>query len=96
MLYRGTALAVAIGLALAWTASAPASQPVPDSANAAPGAKKDTSRRMCRSVVLTGTRMAKRYCRTQEEWEFESEKARRFHEEGQQNSRRDGEFNSPN
>jgi hypothetical protein len=54
----------------------------------------DPSRRVCRNLVRSGTRLSTRYCRTQAEWDEAGEGARRFLQEGQnEGSSRDGEMN---
>ena len=84
--------ALAMGLAGLWPVSASAAQaaaPAPE----APAKAKDPSARVCRTLVLTGTRMSTRYCRTQEEWDRDTEQAQRYVQKGQlHGSRRDGEM----
>lgn len=56
----------------------------------------DPSKRVCRNLMLTGSRMTKRFCQTQAEWDAQAERARRQLESGQLNgSSRDGQ-NIPN
>ena len=58
-------------------------------------AKPDKSKRVCRTVVISGTRLGERYCRTKEDWDRDTEKARRNLEDAQLNGyRRDGEANT--
>ena len=60
-----------------------------------PGAD-DRSRRLCRTVVPSGSRLGTRVCRPRADWESQREQTRRYVEDGQTNGyRRDGEFNSP-
>jgi hypothetical protein len=88
------AIALAVGIAAFGTGSAVAAYGASEAGDGGKSAKTDRSRRVCRSIVLSGTRMATRYCRTQEEWDRSSDKSRDFLLEGQmKNARRDGEFN---
>lgn len=101
MFHHPMILAVGMGFLGAGATSASALQAPPaatqitqaTAVQKAPSTKKDSSRRVCRSIVLSGTRMASRYCRTREEWDFDAERARRSLEKGQENARRDGEMN---
>jgi hypothetical protein len=101
MLHHPMILAMGVGLLGVGAASASAFQAPPAATPVAqattvqkvPSTKKDSSRRVCRSIVHSGTRMASRYCRTREEWDSDAERARRFLEDGQHNARRDGEMN---
>ena len=43
----------------------------------ATAAKKDTSKRVCRSVTPTGSRFTQRVCKTADQWQRDSEKAQR-------------------
>lgn len=82
-----TALVLAVGLA---TGSAGA-QGAPAVATEA---KPDKSKKVCRTIVTSGTRFSKRICRSQEDWEKDAEYAGRLLEKGQTyGSRRDGEMN---
>ena len=40
-------------------------------------AKKDTSKRVCRSVTPTGSRFTQRVCKTADQWQRDAEKAQR-------------------
>ena len=39
--------------------------------------KKDTSKRVCRSVTPTGSRFTQRVCKTAEQWQQDADKAQR-------------------
>lgn len=68
-----TIAALAIGLGALGSGTAFADEPA---ATAQPKkAKTDTSRRVCRSVVPTGSRMSSRICRTQAEWDRSMDKS---------------------
>lgn len=57
--------------------------------------KNDTSKRICRNIVQSGTRMSTRYCRTQAEWDRAAEKNQEFLLQGQMNGQhRDGDLNN--
>ena len=91
-----TASALAIGFGALWATPAFTGGSV--AAAAAEGQPKaapnDTSRRVCRNLIRSGTRLTTRYCRTQAEWDEAGESARRFLQEGQtEGSSRDGEMN---
>jgi hypothetical protein len=59
-----------------------------------PGSAADPSKKVCRNLVLTGSRMTKRFCRTQAEWDQSAAKAQDFLRDGQTDGyRRDGEMN---
>lgn len=49
--------------------------PAEASAKKAKSAKDDTSRRVCRAVVPTGSRLSTRVCRTQAQWDEAQRKA---------------------
>lgn len=85
----GSSLSLASGAA----AEAPADTVAATPAAAPANADQDKAKRVCRSVMLTGTRMSKRYCRTQAEWDHEAEMARRQLQDGQSNASRDGAMN---
>ena len=71
----GKRIMTVAALAMGWTTlgSAPA---LADGADDGSKAKKDdTSRRVCRMVVPTGSRMSGRICRTQAEWDAAMDKS---------------------
>ena len=68
-----TVAALAIGLGA--LGSGPAFAAGGDGASKPDKAKEDTSRRVCRSVVPTGSRMSSRICRTQAEWDAAMDKS---------------------
>jgi hypothetical protein len=86
---------LAIGFGALWAAPALAGEPSAAAAEAQPGAaRNDGSRRICRNVVRSGTRLSTRFCHTQAEWDAAGEGARRFLQDGQtEGSSRDGEMN---
>jgi hypothetical protein len=64
-----TASALALGFGALWAAPGLTSGSAP-AATAEPQPKaNDTSRRVCRNLVRSGTRLSTRYCRTQAEWD---------------------------
>jgi hypothetical protein len=66
-----TSSALAIGVAALWAGTALAGQN-DGSAPAAPqgkSAKDDSGRKVCRNLVLSGTRLSTRTCRTQAQWD---------------------------
>ena len=67
---KASALAIGFGALLAGTV------PAGDFAAAAKGkkAKDDTSRRVCRVITPTGSRMTTRICKTQAEWDNSQDK----------------------
>jgi hypothetical protein len=67
-----TVAALAIGLGALGSGPALAAD---DGASKPKKAKDDTSRRVCRSVVPTGSRMSGRICRTQAEWDAAMDKS---------------------
>lgn len=73
-----SALAVACGALWA----APASTQDTSAEAQTKSAHPDTSRRVCRNVVLSGTRLSRRSCRTVTSWDEDAEAARRAHEDG--------------
>jgi hypothetical protein len=87
-----------VGLAVLTTGPAQAVQAGDNSAAAgveqAKSSAKDTSRRVCRNLVASGTRLSARSCRTQADWDKDAENARIFLEKGQlSGSARDGAAN---
>ncbi|MES2290545.1 MAG: hypothetical protein V4530_12495 [Pseudomonadota bacterium] len=53
------------------------SEPAPAASN------KDETRKICRSLVITGSRMSKRFCRTQAQWDADEETTQRLFQQGQ-------------
>jgi hypothetical protein len=68
-------------LAVAIAAYLPTNTALANDGAAKPGA--DGSKRVCRNLVLTGSRMTKRHCRSQAEWDADAERARRDLQNGQ-------------
>ena len=89
-----TASALAAGLGALGATPALAGEPaaVPAAGTQPRATGPDTSRRVCRNLVRSGTRLSTRFCRTQREWDEAGEGARRFVQEGQTDgSSRDGQ-----
>jgi hypothetical protein len=90
------AAALVMGWGALWAAPALTGGSEPEAeARTQPKAKgPDTSRRICRNLVRTGSRFTRRYCHTPTQWEESAEAARRLLQEGQtEGSSRDGEMN---
>jgi len=88
------ASALAIGFGALWATPALTSGSAATAAETPKAAASDPSRRICRNLIRSGTRLSTRYCRTQAEWDEAGEGARRFLQEGQtEGSSRDGEMN---
>jgi hypothetical protein len=49
----------------------------PAEAGAKKAAKSDPSRRVCRNLTISGSRLTTRFCQTQAEWDRQAEKAMR-------------------
>ena len=82
--------ALALGV-LMLTGGATGAQAAEDSAKA-----EDTSKRVCRNIRPTGSRMTTRVCKTADQWQRDTDKTQKMVMEGNLNgSRRDGEFNFP-
>lgn len=75
-----TASALAIGFGMLWAAPAWTADSAQAAAQEAQSrtSQADTSRRICRNVVLSGTRLSRRSCRTARAWEEDAEAARRL------------------
>ncbi len=74
-------LVVALGMVWAAPALTAGSQAGSPEAQAKTS-KADTSRRICRNLVLSGTRLSRRACRTARAWEEDAEAARRLQSDG--------------
>jgi len=86
----GAATALAVGLVCLGSGPVFAAQDTTAAAMPAK-AKKDTSRRLCRNLVLSGTRLSTRFCRTDEDWDRDERKAQRDHLDSRlHHSSRDG------
>lgn len=84
-----TAIAIATALIL------PANIAIANDPGSTAKAGPDRSKRVCRNVTPTGSRMTKRVCRTQAEWDAEAERAARLLQDGQINgSSQDGQNRS--
>ena len=93
---RKVASALVLAGAIGLLAGAPA-QAVQDgdpaTPPAAPETKADKSKKVCRTIVRSGTRFSTRVCRSQADWDKDTENMRRYVEDGQNyGSRRDGEM----
>ena len=88
----------AFGMGCLLAGAAMASQPAASAAtaggSAASASDQDKSRKVCRTIRITGTRLTERHCRTKADWQRDEQASQRYLEEGLQNYRRDGEFNS--
>ena len=65
-----TAAAIAMGIGALWTGTA-----IAGNDKAKLGSKDDPGRRVCRSVLPTGSRFTTRVCRTAAEWDKLAEEA---------------------
>ncbi|HYI49145.1 MAG TPA: hypothetical protein VEX35_11850 [Allosphingosinicella sp.] len=74
-----TASALAIGFGALWAGPALTAESAPAAAQESQPktTQVDTSRRICRNLVLSGTRLSRRSCRTARAWEEDAEAARR-------------------
>ena len=92
---KRAAIALAIGIGVLGTGQAFAAAADGTSASTpAEAAKKDPSKRVCRNLTLTGSRMTTRHCRSQADWDRDQKKAQDWVQDGQLNgARRDGESN---
>lgn len=87
-----TVLGAALAISVAGL-SAHAAEPAGEATGSEAKAKPDKSKKVCRTIVKSGTRFGQRYCRSQEDWDKDAETAGRYLEDGQWNgSRRDGEM----
>jgi hypothetical protein len=92
------ASALAMGFGALWASPGITSEPAAAAATAPQpkAAANDRSRRVCRNLVRSGTRLSTRYCHTQQEWDEAGEGSRRFLQEGQvEGSSRDGAMFTP-
>lgn len=88
-------LAAAIGL-LAGAPAQAAQDGDPATTPTAPEVKPDKSKKVCRTIVRSGTRFSTRVCRSQADWDKDAENMRRYVEDGQTYGyRRDGEMTGP-
>jgi hypothetical protein len=95
MMKKRFCAASALALGLVWFGAGPVAASTQTSATNK-AAKEDTSRRVCKNLVLSGSRLTTRFCRSQEEWDRDEEKAQRDQLESRFNhSSRDGEMNKP-
>ena len=90
------AIVVAIGLTGGTAVSAAHAQD-PATDTAATESKADKSKKICRSIVKSGTRFSQRICRSKEDWDKDTEAAARYLEKGQNygSSRNEGITNVP-
>jgi hypothetical protein len=74
----------ALAMLLATGLAAPAAHAA-DPATQAAGteATSDKSKKVCRSIVKSGTRFSQRICRSKEAWDKDAEAAARYLEKGQ-------------
>lgn len=87
-------LMLATALMMGASMSIPAAVAQEGAGKPKPGSAADPSKKVCRNLVLTGSRMTKRFCRTQAEWDQSAAKAQDHLRDGQVDGyRRDGEMN---
>jgi hypothetical protein len=92
------ASALATGFGALWASPGIAGEPAAAAATEGQpqAARNDRSRRVCRNLVRSGTRLSTRYCRTQAEWDEAGDGSRRLLQEGQvEGQSRDGALFSP-
>jgi hypothetical protein len=79
-----TASALAIGFGVLWAAPSLTAESAPAAAQEAQPktSQADASRRICRNLVLSGSRLSRRSCRTARAWEEDAEAARRLQADG--------------
>lgn len=92
-----TALGVALAIGLVAGTPGLAAEPSGEAAGAEAKSKPDKSKKVCRSIVKSGTRFSQRICRTKEAWDKDAEAAGRYLEDGQMNgsTRNSGITNVP-
>jgi hypothetical protein len=80
-----TASALAIGFGALWATPGLSGEPSTAATAETPpkAAANDRSRRVCRNLIRSGSRLSTRYCHTRTEWEESAEGARRLVQEGQ-------------
>lgn len=81
MTLRALGIALAVGLtstAVAGYAKEPAPAPGSEAT-----AKPDKSKKVCRTIVKTGTRFGERHCRSIGDWDKDAENASRYLEDSQ-------------
>lgn len=76
-----TALAIALAIGLGGLATASAAYAEETTPVAA--SKPDKSKKVCKTIVTTGTRFSTRHCRSKEDWDRDAEASRRYLEESQ-------------
>lgn len=87
------AIVVAAGLGGGVVASATHAEDTAAQTSASDSPKPDKSKKICRTIVTTGTRFSQRHCRSKEDWDKDAEISQRYLEESQMyGSRRDGEL----
>ncbi len=80
-------LTVAACGGMLWTGGASSAVAAQSAASADKKGEGGSSRRLCRSIQPTGSRFPERICRTKQEWDESTERARRNHEERQREGR---------
>ena len=85
----GLTVALAIGLGGGAIAPPAHAQNTPP----AEASKPDKAKKICRTIVKTGTRFGERHCRSKEDWDKDAEASRRYLESSQENEyARDGQL----
>ena len=67
---------IVVALGLATTSLPAASEPTPSASDAKTEAAAE-AKKVCRRITTTGTRLPKRICRTQQEWDSDAEQVKR-------------------
>lgn len=90
-----TALVIALAIGLGGGAIGPAAHA--EDTTATEAKKPDKSKKLCRTIVTTGTRFSQRHCRSKEDWDKDAETSARYLEESQTYGyARDGVNTAPN
>src|SRR5438045_9742418 len=75
--------ALAIGLAIGLGFGAVAMPARAGETSSTDASKPDKSKKVCRTIVTTGTRFSQRHCRSKEDWDKDAETSARYLEESQ-------------
>jgi hypothetical protein len=75
--------ALAIALAVGLGSGAIGSAALAGDTAATDASKPDKSKKVCKTIVTTGTRFSTRHCRSKEDWDKDAETSRRYLEESQ-------------
>lgn len=92
---RGIAAACALSVSMLCAGTALAGEGKKFKAGGEESAGDDTSKRICRNMIVSGSRLSTRSCRTKAAWDKDGERAQRHVEELQTDfSAKDGGANS--